>query len=478
MLSAVLTGTLMLVPGTKDPLAGRTIVIDPGHGGRDSGAIGNGLEEAPVVLSLSRTIARVLRSEGAKVVLTRSTDRHVLADRYGGDLGHRNLAARVELANRVHADLFLSIHANKYPTDSSIHGTQVFIGGSPDTNRMVLATCLQQRLNRVTMTHWPVNEAQPLYLMEHLRIPAALVEVGYLSNAHEARLLVDPAHQERLAAAIAQGLRCYYARSSSPLPMTRQLTNASESRHSSARLSTTTEAEMSPITHSVAVREKLIALTFDDGPNTRYTPQILKILRRSGAKATFFVVGGEVIRSPSVLRMLRDAGMEIGNHGMRHMVLRGKTAIVIEREARAGAAAIMRAGGPPPVLYRLPTGVCDATARRVLGRLGYRIVGWTVDTRDYVRGIRPERIERTVLSEAAPGRIVLMHDGPAAHREATVVALARILPVLQREGYRFVTVGELLRSALPASDTTPHRLTSYKGTHMRNGALLIERSAC
>ena len=448
MMSALLTGALMLAPENKDSLAGRTIVIDPGHGGRDSGAIGNGLEEAPVVLSLSRTIARVLRSEGAKVVLTRRTNRYALGDRYGSGLGHRSLGARIDLARKVHADLFLSIHANKYPTDSSIHGGQVFVGQSPDTNRVILGTCLQERLNQVTMTHWPVNQTQPLYLMEHLTIPAALVEVGYLSNPHEARLLVDPDHQGRLAAAIAQGLRCYYARSSSPPPMMRQLANAFEPRHSFAGMSTATAEEASPITHSVPVTEKLIAFTFDDGPNTRYTPQILQILNQNGAKATFFVVGQEVIRSPSVLRMLRDAGMEIGNHGMRHVVLRGKTAIVIEREARAGAAAIMRAGGPPPVLYRLPTGVCDTKARRVLGRLGYRIIGWTVDTRDFLPRIRPERIERTVLSGVAPGRIVLMHDGPAVHREATVTALGRILPVLRREGYRFVTVGELMRAGV------------------------------
>jgi peptidoglycan/xylan/chitin deacetylase (PgdA/CDA1 family) len=100
---------------------------------------------------------------------------------------------------------------------------------------------------------------------------------------------------------------------------------------------------------------------------------------------------------------------------------------MVEREARARAAATMRAGSPPVFC-------------------GYHIIGWNIDTRDFMPGIRPERIERTVLGAAAPGRIVLMHDGPAEHREATVVALEGILAVLRRERYRFVTVGELIRA--------------------------------
>ncbi len=239
MMSALLTTALLTAPQTKDSLAGHTIVIDPGHGGRDSGAVANGLEEAPVALSLSRTIARVLRSEGAHVVLTRGANRDVPADRYGSGLGHRNLAARVAFARKVHADLFLSIHANEYSRDSNIHGAQVFVGQSPDTSRTMLATCLQERLNRVTMTRWAVNQTQPLYLMGHLSIPGALVETGYLSNPREARLLLDSAHQERLAAAIAQGLHCYYMRRSLPSPNARRLESSPGPRHSPAGPATT-----------------------------------------------------------------------------------------------------------------------------------------------------------------------------------------------------------------------------------------------
>lgn len=235
MMSALLTWALMLAPQAKDSLAGRTIVIDPGHGGQDSGAIGNGVEEAPVVLSLSRTIARVLRSEGAKVVLTRRTNRYGPGERYGSGLGRRSLAARVKLARTEHADLFLSIHANTFPADSRIHGAQVFIGKSPDTHRIMLGTCLQERLDQASVTHWSVNRTQSLYLMDHLKIPAALVEVGFLSNPHEARLLVAPIYEARLATAIAQGLQSYYARRSSQLPTIHQTANAPLPHRSATR---------------------------------------------------------------------------------------------------------------------------------------------------------------------------------------------------------------------------------------------------
>ena len=448
MLSALLSAALMLAPENGNSFAGRTIVIDPGHGGRDSGAISKGRHEAAVVLSLSRTIARDIRSEGAKVVLTRMTNHQGL-----GDPGRSSLAARVDLARKSGADVFLSIHANMYPPDPGVHGAQVFIGVSPDANRVALGSCLQKKLDQVTTTHRPLDQTQSLYLMEHLKLPAALIEVGFLSNPHEARLLLNRAYQERLAAAITKGLQCYYAHSG-PVPLRRLKAIAPSAFRSPIGTMKAAAEEFAPITHSVKVKEKLIAFTFDDGPNSRYTPQILEILQGNEARATFFVVGEMVKRSPSVVRMLRDAGMEIGNHGMRHVVLRGRKRAAIEREAQAAAAAIVRAGGPAPVLYRAPTGVCDKKARRVLWRLGYRIIGWSIDTRDFLPRIRPEEIERTVLDQAAPGRIVLMHDGPA-YRDATVEALRRILPELRREGYHFVTVGELMRSTVPVSNRAP-----------------------
>ncbi len=212
---------------------------------------------------------------------------------------------------------------------------------------------------------------------------------------------------------------------------------------------------------SVPTSKKLIAFTFDDGPNRRYTPKVLALLAQHHAHATFFVIGQEVVRCPDVIQSIKNAGMEIGNHGLHHRWLRKMTPGAVKEDVTGGADAIVAAGGPKPYLYRLPAALSDDVSRSVLGTLRYTIVSWSVDTRDWRRGISTDRIVKTVLHDAAPGRIVIMHDGPA-HREATLAALAQVLPALEGQGYRIVSVGELLRNsefaaqrAIPPSAARP-----------------------
>lgn len=200
----------------------------------------------------------------------------------------------------------------------------------------------------------------------------------------------------------------------------------------------------------VPTAQKLIAFTFDDGPNNRYTPKVLEILRQHGAQATFFVIGQEVVRHPEMIRRIEAAGMEIGNHGMHHRLLRNIPESEAAADVQDGAAAIVAAGGHKPYLYRLPAALSDTNSRTMLGKLGYVIVSWSVDTRDWQRGIAADRIVQTVMRHAAPGRIVIMHDGPA-YRMATLRALPQVLDALSRQGYRVVSVGQLLHASSFAS---------------------------
>jgi len=197
---------------------------------------------------------------------------------------------------------------------------------------------------------------------------------------------------------------------------------------------------------AVPTQKKLIAFTFDDGPNRRYTPQVLDLLRRYHAKATFFLIGQEVVRFPDVVGQIQKAGMEIGNHGMHHKWLHKLSGDAIGEEIQGGADAITAAGGRRPYLYRLPGGYSSSEASQVLGRLGYTIVGWSVDTRDWRMRATADSVERIVLRDAQPGRIVIMHDG-SIHREGTIAALGKVLPELERQGYKIVSVGDLLRSS-------------------------------
>lgn len=197
---------------------------------------------------------------------------------------------------------------------------------------------------------------------------------------------------------------------------------------------------------SVPTQKKLIAFTFDDGPNRRYTPQVLSLLHQYKAHATFFVIGQEVVRFPEMVQKIQAAGMELGNHGMNHKYLNKLTPDEAQQEITGGGDAIVGAGGKAPYLYRLPGGFSSDSSGKVLGKLGYTVIGWSVDTRDWRRSITPERIERTVMREAAPGKIVIMHDG-SVHREATLAALGKVLPQLESQGYEIVSIGTLLRQS-------------------------------
>ena len=221
---------------------------------------------------------------------------------------------------------------------------------------------------------------------------------------------------------------------------------------------------LAPTVRGVPLAERVVALTFDDGPHPVYTPQILALLRRNAAHATFFVLGQEALRYPELLRAEWQQGNEIGLHGMRHLVLYGRSADEVEAEVREAEETVAAVTGRRPVLYRLPQGRGDRTAREVLGRHGYLIIQWSVDPRDYLRPA-PQTMVETVLRQAKPGTIIIFHDG-GGPRARTVEAVARILPALRAEGYTVTTVSDLLRRAhfpLPAAPGAP----PHKGPHRR-----------
>ena len=178
-----------------------------------------------------------------------------------------------------------------------------------------------------------------------------------------------------------------------------------------------------------------VALTFDDGPS-RYTPAVLRALRRARARATFFVVGVHVARREAVMRRAVTAGDELGDHSWDHPPLPSHW------QLRRTADAIRRATGVRPCLFRPPYGLLDRRLRRAAASLRMTTVEWDVDTSDWA-GLRPRQIAHHVLRAIRPGSIVLLHDGGGV-RVRTVRALPHILRGLSRRGYRPVTVSRLL----------------------------------
>ena len=222
-------------------------------------------------------------------------------------------------------------------------------------------------------------------------------------------------------------------------------------------------ARLAPTIRGVPIDKKVVALTFDDGPSARYTRPILDILRENGAHATFFLIGQEAMRRPDLVRAEAKAGMEVANHGMHHLLLSGQSESAVAGEAGEAAAVIRDLTGRAPVLYRLPEGVGDTTALRVLGRMGYVVVNWSVDTRDYLRST-PDALVARAMRQMAPGRIIIFHDG-GGNRQASVDAVRTLLPRLRAEGYTVTTVSDLLRRAgyrAPAAAAKTARRAAFR----------------
>lgn len=192
----------------------------------------------------------------------------------------------------------------------------------------------------------------------------------------------------------------------------------------------------------VETADKVIALTFDDGPHPSLTPKILDILDKYGAKATFFVVGDMAKSYPSALKQIALRGHEIGNHTYTHLAESDSGREKLKKEIIDTENTVFKLTGKKTFLFRPPTGYCCASAVEMTGELGYKTIVWDIDTRDWTLR-SPEAIFSDVKKYARSGSIILFHDF-IGKNSPTPKALELILPWLTAQGYRMVTVCELL----------------------------------
>jgi len=177
-----------------------------------------------------------------------------------------------------------------------------------------------------------------------------------------------------------------------------------------------------------------IALTFDDGPSP-YTSQVLDRLQRYEAKATFFVIGRLAQAQPELLQRIETAGHTLGNHTYDHRSLRGLTEEAFDQAVEETQVVL---GEHTSKCLRPPYGSTDAHTVAYAAKLGYALVLWTVDPRDWRRP-GAAVIARHVVTHAAPGAIVVLHDG-GGDRSQTVAALEIILRQLTAQGYHFAAL--------------------------------------
>ncbi|QNK56598.1 polysaccharide deacetylase family protein [Paenibacillus sp. PAMC21692] len=188
--------------------------------------------------------------------------------------------------------------------------------------------------------------------------------------------------------------------------------------------------------------KKLVALTFDDGPDKKYTTAILDILKEKGVKATFFVVGQQVKLYPEVLQRIADEGHTIGNHSQNHKDLKKQEKSVILEQINKTDEAIRDVIGEKPTLFRAPYGSMSDTVKQILKAQDRVHTGWTVDTRDWA-GTSPADMRKMIIQDTKPNGIILMHSFGSKHIKNTVEALPGIIDDLHKLGYTLVTVDEL-----------------------------------
>jgi Predicted xylanase/chitin deacetylase len=186
----------------------------------------------------------------------------------------------------------------------------------------------------------------------------------------------------------------------------------------------------------------MVALTFDDGPNPMYTPQILGILAQYNVHATFFEVGQQVQQYPALSSQVVQAGNVVGDHTWDHPSLTNIPPAQQTSEIERASAAIKAASGTTPTLLRPPYGNTNLQVETVTAEQHMTTVLWSVDTVDWSRpGV--QSIVNTALNNAHDGSIILLHDG-GGDRSETVAALPSIIKGLQARHYQLATVPNLI----------------------------------
>jgi peptidoglycan/xylan/chitin deacetylase (PgdA/CDA1 family) len=191
---------------------------------------------------------------------------------------------------------------------------------------------------------------------------------------------------------------------------------------------------------------KCVALTFDDGPSP-YTDRLLQILKDNDAKATFFLIGNKVAANPAGAKRIADAGMEIGNHTWEHPNMTTIPPEDIASQFSRASDAITAATGRTPTVYRPAGGLSDEVVRQAAGRLGLAEILWDVIPFDWANDSNTMATRYLLMSQIKPGSVVLFHDTYSS----TVDLVYQFIPVLKANGYRLVTVSELLGPRAPGS---------------------------
>lgn len=203
---------------------------------------------------------------------------------------------------------------------------------------------------------------------------------------------------------------------------------------------------------------KVVALTFDDGSDGTNISKILKILKDNNVKATFFLTGSGANNHPQAIKNIAAHGHQIGNHSYSHPDFTTLTAAQIKNELTKTETTVKNlTGKTTKPIFRAPYGASNTNVLKAVGEAGYtHTIQWNIDTVDW-KGVSASQITNKVMNNLVPGTIVLMHTGAGA--SGTPGALPNMISKMKAQGYKFVTVSELLK--LPSSPPESGSGTKY-----------------
>ncbi len=201
--------------------------------------------------------------------------------------------------------------------------------------------------------------------------------------------------------------------------------------------------------HTGNTKEKVIALTFDDGPGP-FTPAVLELLKAHNIRATFFMEGSQIESYPKIAKQVIDAGHEIGNHTYNHFnygLAKNAYPDRFVHELKQTEAALIRAGGTQTKVVRMPHGALTKSNRHwllpTLKEHGYALVHWSFGT-DWLLKKSGEQMAKEYIAAAKPGAVFLFHDG-GRRREKTLEAVTTVINTLEKDGYRFIPSEEMFK---------------------------------
>lgn len=201
------------------PITSKTIIVDAGHGGIDPGAMTDdqSIKEKDVNLKIAKKVKELIEASGAAVILTRNDDTSLYTEEAGKTIRQKyneNLRNRKKIIDESSADMFVSIHLNKFQ-QSKYYGAQTFYPEGKEDDKE-LATYIQSELKRVVdnTNNRQIKPRNDIYLIKDNEIPSTLVECGFLSNDKEAKLLNDEEYQDQIAWAIYVGIQKYFSENS------------------------------------------------------------------------------------------------------------------------------------------------------------------------------------------------------------------------------------------------------------------------